>query len=68
MQCYVMLCYVMLCYVMLCYVMLCSENYGCLDTEPSRIYGQVKDITWLPIYTEQKIKFYHFITSYTAIY
>jgi hypothetical protein len=56
MLCYVMLCYVMLCNVMLCYVMLRATNYGRLDSEPSRLHGQDKDITWLAICTEQKIK------------
>jgi hypothetical protein len=68
MLCYVMLCYVMLCYVMLCYVTLCSANYGPLDTEPSRLPGQDKDIKWLAIYIEQKINGLHFVTSYIIIY
>ena len=63
-----MQCYVVLCYVLLCHVMLCSVNYGRMDKEPSRLHGQDNDITWLAIYTEQKMKSSPFLSLYIYIY
>jgi hypothetical protein len=63
-----MQCYAMLCYAMLCYVTLCSENYGRLDTEPSRLHGQDKGITWLAIYIEQTIESLPFLSLHITLF